>query len=490
MKKLIPLGFLLFVCSTKAQISNLANLASGEMEMFAPIFEQDHNVYGYFSLFKLDKLNENEEKFEYVILDKNLNKVANGEFVDASYKGILSKYYTPDKIGNRLLLTKRYGNMNGSIAFTSTRILELETNKVLDPFYIDDGILIKDSRAVENLKKEQKSRQFFNVPLGVDNGFVVIEVQKKMAKQNPSKIYYYNLNGDKIWEYDFGGDERKTEYNLLSFDQDVMYFSYSTHDNSDSNVKFQQIDVKTGALNFSYTLEDHNSEYNYSYTVKRNGNRTILTGKISPYRTTGYNYQNAVGLFKIVLDEKGNEIFKKHFLWEEANDFIEMSKKGKLEKGYRLYVQSYFVFKDERIVVLSEKFKVGTNILIGGILKTTDFVLLEFDKDFNLTSADTIEKDLSKFMVSDFLFSQYLNDEKDGVFFYRDYQKDSETKERNWILGIVSLVNGEIKHEKIPMSSDEYYIYPYIAKEGYILLREFNKNSDFDEIRLERLNLD
>ena len=197
-----------------------------------------------------------------------------------------------------------------------------------------------------------------------------------MAKQNPSKIYYYNLNGDKIWEYDFRGDERKTEYNLLSFDQDVMYFSYSTHDNSDSNVKFQQIDVKTGALNFSYTLEDHNSEYNYSYTVKRNGNRTILTGKISPYRTTGYNYQNAVGLFKIVLDEKGNEIFKKHFLWEEANDFIEMSKKGKLEKGYRLYVQSYFVFKDERIVVLSEKFK-DRGIEMNAIEWGTNFSMME-----------------------------------------------------------------------------------------------------------------
>ena len=490
MKKLILLGFLLFTWSIKAQISSLANLASGEMEMFAPIFELNHDVYGYFSLYKQDRLNENEEKFEYVILDKNLNKVANGEFVDVSYKGIRSKYYTPDKIGNRLLLTKRYGNMNGSIAFTSTRTLELETNKVLDPFYIDNGILMKDSRAVENLKKEQKSRQFFNVPIGVDNGFVVIEVQKKMAKQNPSKIYYYNLNEEKVWEYDFGGDERKTEYSLSYYSQDVMCFTLYLHDNRDSNVKFQQIDVSTGKLNFSYILEDKNSEYNYSYAVKRIGNRTILTGKISPYRTTGYDSQNAVGLFKIVLDENGKEVFKKHFLWEEANDFIEMSKKGKLEKGYKLYVQSYFVFKDERIAVLSEKYKVGTNILVGGILKTTDFVLMEFDKDFNLTSANTIEKDLSKFSASDFLFSQYLNDEKDGVFFYRDYQKDSETKERNWVLGIVSLVNGEIKHEKIPMSSDEYYIYPYIAKEGYILLREFNKNSDFDEIRLERLNLD
>lgn len=81
-----------------------------------------------------------------------------------------------------------------------------------------------------------------------------------------------------------------------------------------------------------------------------------------------------------------------------------------------------------------------------------------------------------------------MNNEKDAVFFYQDYQKEEGTKDKNWILGIVSIVDGEVNHEKIPMSSDDYYISPYVAKEGYILLREFNKNSDFDKIRLERLN--
>nr|WP_152572139.1 DUF6770 family protein [Jejuia pallidilutea] len=70
--------------NVEAQISNLANLANGEMQMFTPIFEENQDVYGYFTLFKLDKLNENEEKYEYTILDKNLNKVANGEFVDVA----------------------------------------------------------------------------------------------------------------------------------------------------------------------------------------------------------------------------------------------------------------------------------------------------------------------------------------------------------------------------------------------------------------------
>ena len=43
-------------------------------------------------------------------------------------------------------------------------------------------------------------------------------------------------------------------------------------------------------------------------------------------------------------------------------------------------------------------------------------------------------------------------------------------------------------HEQIPMTSEEHSIYPYVAKEGYILLREYNKDQDYDQIRLERLN--
>lgn len=489
MKKLTILLVLFFTVLSEAQISNLANLATGEMQMFAPIFERDKDVYGYFSLFKQDKLSENEEKYEYVILDKNLNKVANGDFIDVTYKSIFSRYYSPEKIGDNLLLTKRYGNLSGNILFTSTRLLNLKNNSIEQPFYFEDSSVFEGARDVKTLKKTQRGKKFFNVPIGTTDGYVVVEASKSATKEHPTSVQYYNLNNEQLWDYTFGDDNRKSEYSIVSIEGDALYFAYTTKDYRKSSIQFLQLDSKTGNRNFSYPLENEDSDYSYSYTVKKIGDRTILTGKISPYNVGGYNSNRAVGLFKIVLDKEGNEVFKKHFLWEEAGEFLEMSKKGKLEAGYKLFVQSYFVFNDERIAVLSEKFKIATNILLGAHVKTESFILLEFDNNFNLVKADTIEKDMSKFSASDFLFAQYLNDEKDAVFFYQDYQKDSETREKNWVLGIVSIVNGKINHEKIPMSSDDFFIQPYIAKEGHILLREFNNNSDFDKIRLERLNL-
>ena len=76
------------------------------------------------------------------------------------------------------------------------------------------------------------------------------------------------------------------------------------------------------------------------------------------------------------------------------------------------------------------------------------------------------------------------------VFFYKDYLKDDETKDKNWNLYINTIINGKFSQEQVQISSkeDKYFIYPYIAKEGYILLNEFNKKDKYNQIRLEKLN--
>ena len=66
-----------------------------------------------------------------------------------------------------------------------------------------------------------------------------------------------------------------------------------------------------------------------------------------------------------------------------------------------------------------------------------------------------------------------MNNDENVVFFYKDYQKDDDTKDKNWILFINALIKGEFKQEQIVISSkkDKFMIFPCIAKEGYILLR-------------------
>jgi hypothetical protein len=132
-----------------------------------------------------------------------------------------------------------------------------------------------------------------------------------------------------------------------------------------------------------------------------------------------------------------------------------------------------------------EKIKYGNN----GRSVATDLILFKTDINFVINEVKIFEKAKSVNESSDYLFSQYLNNDKDLVFFYRDYEKDDGASKKNWNLYINTIKNGVFNQEKIVISSKkDFFIIPSLAKEGYVLLREYNKDYKHNEVRLERLN--
>lgn len=490
MKKIVCYAFLLISTISVAQISNLAELASGQIQVFSPIMELDKKIYGYFMIVKLEDVDKTHEKFEYVLLDKNLNKVANGEFVDRKYKRLGSRFLSPEKSGNRLIITKYYAQAYSPyVKFVTNRILDISKNEISPSFYYDNNEFVEGDRPEKKMLKTLKGIKTYEFPISIGGGYVLVENFKLQKNNNlPQSLKAFNINNEQIWEYQFNPYKERIKkfFNVI----DKEHFLFTTDNKTSANTyTIHSLNPLTGKLNFTYDIENSTSEWNHIYNITALEDKFVITGKISPYKKTGYEVKKAAGLFRIELDKSGKELSKKYFLWNQASAFLPMNKKGKTKKGYRLYAKNYFVFNDGTISILTEKRKEGYDILFGASkVKTTDFVILNFDKDFNLIDLKTIQKDLSKWSYSDYLYSQKIKGGNGVVFFYNDYKKDATTKKKNWILGIVTLINGEMTHEQIPMSSKEHFISPYIAKEGFILLREFNKDSDYDEIRLERLN--
>ena len=155
--------------------------------------------------------------------------------------------------------------------------------------------------------------------------------------------------------------------------------------------------------------------------------------------------------------------------------------------GYFLNLKDVYFMEDGSVKILTEKFKPAGQY---NRMKTTDMIFISTDSNFKVDLVQTLEKEKSKNEYSDYMFSQEINDKKDVVFFYKDFQKDDETKDKNWILFINTLINGKFNQEQITISSknDKYTTIPYIAKEGYILLREYSEKEKNNQIRLERLN--
>ncbi|MFC3160262.1 hypothetical protein ACFOEQ_18885 [Chryseobacterium arachidis] len=80
MKKITLLMFGLIQTFAYCQTQDLASLASGKNIGMNALFDTKDNLYGYVSIYSYGNTDKKTQKFEYVILDKNLNPVANKEF--------------------------------------------------------------------------------------------------------------------------------------------------------------------------------------------------------------------------------------------------------------------------------------------------------------------------------------------------------------------------------------------------------------------------
>ena len=493
MKRIFFTCFLIFSCAlATAQVSKLSELATGKLISFTPISEVNNDIYGYFALFFLDE-NKYQTSYEYVILDKNLNKVANGEFKDLTYPNVYSRYLSPEKIGEQLILTKRYFRYfqgRSQTLSTAHKILNVNTNELSDIFYVENGQIVEGDRKIEKtFIRDQLKKESFGYPVAIKDGFLFYEVKSPKSKKFVSKLRFYGLNKEKKWEYTFNDLDRNL--NLILNDLDAEHPLVTIIDLETKTRRLQKINAESGKMIFSYEIENEYAQYNHIYKAESiENNKTLIVGKFSTYNSAGYNLKRELGVFKIVLDENGKEISKQYVDWLRISDKLKFDAEGKLEGGYKLAAKSYFTFKNGRISILTEKTKPGFNILSGtSNIKTEDFIIFNFNEAFELDQMEILEKDKGKsYFSSDYLYSQYLNDKNDIVFFYRNNKKEENSRKRNWVLGIVTIIDGKINNEIIPISSKEFFILPYVAKEGFILLREFNENEAYNQIRLERLN--
>jgi len=497
MKKRLLLLLLFVVTIMNSQVSNIANLTSGDLQAFYPIEEVDGSVFGYFTIYKLEKVSKTEERFEYVLLDKNLNKVSNGQFIEPKYKGYYTKFISPEKIGNSILITtKAYPVVQlenwTKFIFTSNKVLNLDTNKMSTSFYSQNGEIKEGNRAIKGIRGVVKKEDSYNYPLAFSDGFFMFQQVKAKSKKlkNVTSLQAYNTDKTLKWSYDYNIKKEELSYGFEVLDEDNILFQIYNKKTKTST--FSSLDPKTGKEIFKYEFYNKKSEfshYYYSYGFK---DRFVIVGKYSRNRGNGYNSDKSLGYFRIEIDKKGNEISKKYLKWEDLASVIKIKDNGKLEDdNYRLSSKQIFVFEDGSVAMVNEKRKENYNLIYGATnVKTTDFIVLNFDKDFNIKSSKTIEKQKSKWTYSDFLFSREVDKGNGGAFFYADYKKNKEggKSKKNWALGIVTIKGGDVYDEQIPMSSKDHFLYPYVAKEGYILLREFNKDEDYDQIRLERLN--
>ena len=157
---------LLFSLFAKAQVSDLMKLAEGSLIYTSIVYDSDDNLYGYFYLYQMDA-EKNRKKLEYVLLDKNLNKVNNGEFSTGSGGKAKYKFDNCTLIDNKIILTKDYYytptfSIDGIPVYLATtfQIITLQDRSVSPEYLYKDGNFVEAPIERRGQKGGDEERDF------------------------------------------------------------------------------------------------------------------------------------------------------------------------------------------------------------------------------------------------------------------------------------------------------------------------------------------
>ena len=490
------------------QTQDLASLASGKNIGMNALFDTKDNLYGYVSLYSYGKTDKKTQKFEYVILDRNLNPVANKEF-EAGL--LVSNYFGYVDFKGQIIL--RPSDFNYSQIFAKdaalpvSMVINPKTNTVAPKIYYDyqeNGTFLeinqpksfKQERKENRAEKRDKGYNYISSVAEIkEGGFIAVEYNDYGKYVNKNSLIKFDENRKEVWRYSYNtnGDKKVfSDFTILDKDEKNLYGILRKVNDDDKTFSLLVIDMKTGKELSNTPITGLSPETIYNIDVLNSGSGRIDNDKTFDDKIVllGRNYisKDNRGFARMMIDKNNFNVDLKTLSYKpDLSAYIpKLNAEGGVENGYYLQIKDTYFMSDGSVGILSEKFKPEGQYNAS---KTTDLVYVYTDKDFKIKNVQVFEKEKTRWVNSDYLFSQYLNDGKDVVFFYRDYQKDQVTKEKNWNLFINTIIDGKFKQEIIPISEKgNYVVTPYVGKEGYILLREYNEKEKFNKIRLERLN--
>lgn len=502
----------IFLGSAHAQMKDIGAIVNNSnLIQQNVLYNSDNSIFGYIFLYRLDKVEKNDWKCEYLILDKNLNEILHNSF-NQRLKASLAIIQVDvcRKIGDNVLIqigyvneqSMNYGRKFWNYILFTYRNINLKENSISEEYYFQEGHFENTKVTDDSLHNIYwRPHSVFEIK-PIDNlyfsGYLLNE--REIARGSNSNIHElrsFDINKNLLWTYEYNQSATELSYSIITdiyCPDDVALITFDKY----FMKKFVGhnlvgIDLLSGKKLFEYELENVDSAYYHAFVCKKYNDRIYLTGTYSPNNKDFLDWKKRLGWFMIELGIDGKQIMKKYHPWIDASRFLMIDENGVLEDGYRLDSKDIFIFEDGTIWYLAEKL----NLRISAF-KSSDMVLVNFDTTFNIKSVNVIKKDVSTAYHYDYLFSQYIKKNTGAVFFFQDY-RESDLNEGNnkwyfginkWYLGINKIIDGNYSYEEIPISSgnNDYIIIPYIAKEGYIMLREYNEKDKFNQIRLERLN--
>ena len=501
--KLLSFFFLLsFV--VKAQITDLQKISKGKFYSSDVIRDSNNNIKGYFFLFETDKIAKETFELEYVVLDENLTKVTSGFITEMKYESWL---VSANKIvinvslyKNKLLIQfTDHFNMQTVAEYRRFRILDLQNNKLSDPFIFNQGKMLSNppfDRKIRNYGNVQSEEMMFCNDVGL-----IVDSRNLDREYENRYLVLYDENNNQVWKtiYENGEDKKRIKsLTYMNSDKDVIV--YFNHFNKRAiyvnDYSVLLIDAKTGKIIKEFFFPNVTDFAYKVVNVVIKENEVVIFGNFTAKSDFGFTTDtDNTGLFSYRLDKKtGKSIESKFIYWKNSGSKLAINSSGYIKDEGYIYIHNMLPLSDGRIIVVCEAF-------LQQPITTNNMYFLELSKDFKLSQVFEVAKFKNKFPKTvahstkikqnglfDFIDYQNLGDDE-FLFFLNDNEKNARNRNKSTLYGIVSYSDNGFKKQTLNLKTETSSISAYPSKKGYItLIESFDDDKKSPEIRLEKIN--
>lgn len=512
---------LLFFCLLAAGFvqaqSKVFKEVSDEISSQIRAIKQDNALMGYLVFTQLEKASEDSFNYRITIMDENLNDIGKLNFRDegldlqavAFEQDVLClAYLKSNAIG------KAYKNNKGYSAISSaarhavvTRFLSLDGKTIAMNALTADVEISKGDYSSQTVQGHlAQSIQLRNIP---QKGFSCF-----YGDADDNYLLTYDLQGKEVWKKTVG-KAAKGHY-LISSADGVYLLSKKQGEKLEGGFEVTGYDFADKVTYDKYVLKDKrgNSLKVLGFDNDPVTGKPYATGMvINPERDGLYTLKDLsrqpyTGVFTLHFNGPKKADVKETFSYWEAGKEGLISEKGKFTQSdaYALFDQgfkdyqgnTYFVgssvIKKPKwgsiisSVVLAPLFIVSPMILMMGTTKckTTDALVLKQSPDGSLSYDNTIPCNYSSYAPARAPIAQYGPKKS----FYRVTNPDTKS---DYVIvdDIKDIVIYNVTQKKvartIPHKDGSIRTYVYPAKEGHVMVTEYNKKEKYTRFSIESL---
>lgn len=444
---------------------------------FVSVLDANGEVYGYLTLYRLEKVNKDKSTFLLKFQDINLNEVSSTSFEAYNYK-LKSAFYN----GQEIFIKVSYGS--------SYYLFNPETGKIgeLREISIKKGEVIESIFPIQN------------------EGFAAI-TSNFDTKIN--HLYAINNQHEELYTttlYTVAKKKSIERFIKLASNENVAVFNVKRYAKRKAKISTRElliVNVKTGEVIKSISIDDKKTKYEFK-NAQIIDNKIVVYGDTFKPKTATISAKTT-GMFRIVLDVDGTITHSKTLTWKDVQQVVEVRNDGYFKKQGFLYTHDFKFDKQTGNSVMAGEYFQSNPIFL--LLK--DFVFFEFDKDFNITQVFDVEKKSRKIIEDGYparnffaygsyhpyyayQFSHFLEEKKGLTFFYFSVEKISLISGAELTSGLITYYNGEFAKNNIDSklslfgSMDQV---PFLmrTKPGYFLLIQADKDGKVD-VRQEKID--